>query len=73
VPRVTRFIVVVLLLYVGAYIAFRQTHIEIWERDKQAYVIFPERFGSTLYYLWRPLSYADRAFTNMGFHIGPHQ
>jgi hypothetical protein len=45
----------------------------VWERDKRAYVIFPEGYGSALYYLWRPLSYVDGALTTMGFHIGPHR
>jgi hypothetical protein len=72
-PRVTRFIVIVLLLYIGAYIVFRQSHIEIWERDKQAYVIFPESYGRPLYYAWRPLSYLDAELTGMHHHIGPHR
>ena len=56
--------------YIAGYILFRQTHVEVWERDSQAYVIFP---GSALYYLWRPLTYIDGALTGMQFHIGPHQ
>jgi hypothetical protein len=71
--RVTSLIIVALLLYVGGYVAFRQTHIEVWDHDKQAYVIFPDRLGIALYYFWRPLSYVDGASTKIGFHIGPHQ
>jgi hypothetical protein len=71
--RAVRLIIVILLLYVSSYVAFRQTHIEVWERDRQAYVIFPDRIGVALYYLWRPLSYVDGATTKIGFHIGPHQ
>jgi hypothetical protein len=71
--RPTSLLAIVLLLYVGGYVAFRQTHVEIWERDKQAYVIFPEGYGATLYYLWRPLTYIDGALTAMRFHIGPHR
>jgi hypothetical protein len=63
---------IALLLYVGTYVWFRQTSAEVWERDKQAYVIFPAGYGGALYYLWRPLSYADGALTGMRFHIGPH-
>ena len=63
----------VLALYVVTYAVFRQTHIEVWERDKQAYVIFPEGYGVALYYLWRPLSYVDGAVSKMRFHIGPHR
>ena len=68
-----RVLVIALAFYVGAYVGFRQTHIEVWERDKQAYVIFPEGYGATLYYLWRPLTYVDGALTRMRFHIGPHR
>jgi hypothetical protein len=61
------------LVYVGAYVAFRQTRIEVWQRDRLAYVIFPEGYGAVLYYAWRPLSYVDGALTGMRFHIGPHR
>jgi hypothetical protein len=71
--RVTLLVVLAAVLYVGAYAAFRQSRIEIWERDKQAYVIYPEGYGVALYYLWRPLSYLDAAATGMRHHIGPHR
>jgi hypothetical protein len=71
--RVVRIAAVALLLYVGAYLAFRQTHTETWERDKRAYVIFPESYGRPLYFAWRPLSYLDTALTGMQHHIGPHR
>jgi hypothetical protein len=64
---------IALVLYAGSYLAFRQSSTEIWERDKQAYVIFPAGYGSALYYLWRPLSYVDGSLTGMRFHIGPHR
>jgi hypothetical protein len=67
------FVVVILLLtYVGAYAIYRQTHIEVWEKDGKPYVIFP-RDSVVAYYLFRPLTYADGAITGMGFHVGPHQ
>jgi hypothetical protein len=66
-------VVVALLLYVGSYVVFRQLHIEVWQRDRHAYVIFPEGYGALLYYAWRPLSYLDGALTGMRFHIGPHR
>jgi hypothetical protein len=66
-------LVIVLLVYAGSYLAFRQSNTEVWERDKQAYVIFPTGPGSALYYAWRPLSYVDGAVTGMRFHIGPHR
>ena len=69
-----RAIAVIFVIYAVGYVAFRQLNIEIWERDKQAYVIFPRGFvGIALYYAWRPLSYVDGALTKMQFHIGPHQ
>jgi hypothetical protein len=71
--RTIGLVIVVLLLYIGAYAAFRQSPVETWERDKQAYVIFPEAYGRPLYYVWRPLSYLDAAMTGMQHHIGPHQ
>jgi hypothetical protein len=59
--------------YVGSYVAFRQTNQEVWPKDNQTYVIFPAgAVGHALYYVWRPLSYADGALTGMRFHIGPH-
>ena len=64
---------IALVLYVGAYVSFRQSSTEIWERDKQAYVIFPAGYRGALYYLWRPLSYVDGSMTGMRFHIGPHR
>ncbi len=64
---------ITLMLYVGTYVSFRQSSTEIWERDKQAYVIFPADYGGALYYLWRPLSYVDGSLTGMRFHIGPHR
>jgi hypothetical protein len=66
-------LVVVLLLYLGSYLVLRQLHIEVWQRDQHAYVIFPEGHGALLYYAWRPLSYVDGALTGMRFHVGPHR
>ena len=71
--RAVRIAAVALLLYVGAYVAFRQSHTEVWERDKRAYVLFPESYGRPLYYAWRPLAYLDAALTGMQHHIGPHR
>ena len=62
---------VLLVLYVGGYVAFRQTHIEVWEKDNNAYVIFPPGLR-VLYYVWRPLTYLDGGLTGMRFHVGPH-
>jgi hypothetical protein len=41
-----RFTLVALLLYVGGYVAFRQSHMGIWDRDKRACVIFPATHAS---------------------------
>ena len=71
--RVLGLVLLTALLYAGAYVAFRQSHAETWDRDKRTYVIYPETYGRPLYYLWRPLSYLDTAITGMQHHIGPHR
>ena len=65
-------VALVLIAYVACYAIFRQSHIEVWERDKNAYVIFPAS-GLPLYYAYRPLTYVDGLATGMRFHIGPHR
>lgn len=64
-------ILIILIIYFSSYVLFRQTHTEIWEKDKMAYVIFPE--NKILYYIYRPLSIVDGKLTGMRFHIGQHQ
>lgn len=72
--KAVRFVLLALVLYAGSYLAFRAGNVETWQRDGLAYVIFPQGpQGTALYYLWRPLTYADGAVTGMRFHIGPHQ
>jgi hypothetical protein len=71
--RAALFVLLLVLLYVGSYVGFRQGSAEVWEHDKQTYVIFPDGPGRALYYLWRPLTYVDGAVTGMRFHIGPHR
>jgi hypothetical protein len=67
-------LVLLLAIYAGSYAAFRQTSQEVWPKDNQTYVIFPPgALGQALYYVWRPLSYADGALTGIRFHIGPHR
>lgn len=68
--RLTMIFLLVISLYTLSYIIFRQTHQEIWEKDNQAYVIFPE--NKFLYYLFRPLVLIDGKITSMQFHIGQH-
>ena len=63
--------IIIILLYFLSYIIFRQTHIEIWEKDEQAYVIFPE--NKIVYYIFRPATYLDEKLTDMKFHIGQHR
>ncbi len=70
--KTSKLLLAFVLLYVASYAAFRQMHIEVWDRDKNAYVIFPATMPF-LYYLWRPLTYLDGATTGMRFHIGPHR
>ena len=57
----------IIFLYLFGYIIFRQTNIEVWEKDKNAYVIFPE--NKILYYVYRPVSLIDEKITGMKFHI----
>ena len=68
----TKWLMLALIIYVLGYVAFRQTHMEVWEKDKHAYVIFPPN-APILYYVWRPLTYIDGSVTGMRFHIGPHR
>ena len=58
------------LVYLTAYVAYRATHVQVWERDNHPYVIFGSRVS---YYAFRPITYLDAAITGIGFHIGPHQ
>ena len=60
------------LSYFLSYIWLRQTHAEVWEKDNQTYVIFPDD-KVFLYYIYRPLSYGDGNLTGMRFHIGQHR
>ena len=62
---------IIIDLYLFSYIFVRQTHMEVWEKDKNEYVIFPE--NKILYYMYRPLSVIDGKLTGIRFHIGPHQ
>lgn len=61
-----------LACYVLAYVVFRSSSVEVWPRDGRAYVIVPAE-TPWLYYVFRPLMYADSALTGMRFHIGPHR
>jgi hypothetical protein len=58
--------------YAGSYLVLRHQWCERWERDGRIYMVYPKA-ATVLYYLYRPLSYADAALTGMRFHIGPHQ
>jgi hypothetical protein len=59
------------MAYLAAYGGFRATHMEMGPRDDRAYVIYPEG-AVALYYLFRPMAYADAALTGVGSHLGPH-
>ena len=70
----SRTVLLAVLLYAGGYFTFRAIQTERWERDGQAYVIFPDSgLGKGLYYGWRPLSYLDTKLTGTQTHIGPHR
>jgi hypothetical protein len=70
--RILISIIFIFLLYFLSYIWIRQTRTEIWEKDGNAYVIFPDD-KVYLYYFYRPLSYVDGTLTGMRFHIGQHR
>jgi len=65
-------LVLIGLVYFSSYFWIRQTRMEIWEKDGNAYVIFPDD-KVYLYYFYRPLSYVDGTITGMKFHIGQHR
>jgi hypothetical protein len=67
-----KILIILLLAYIGSYLAFREQHIERWEKDQRDYVIFPVE-NRTLYYFYRPLTIVDGSATGMQFHIGPHR
>ena len=67
-----RFILVALAAYCAGYLAIRATQAEVWERDGNTYVLFPES-PIALWYLYRPLTLLDARLTGMRFHIGPHR
>jgi hypothetical protein len=62
---------VLIALWAGSYVAFRSSHVEVWQRDGRSYLIIPSH-ARWLYYIYRPLMYVDGALTGMRFHIGPH-
>ncbi len=69
-----RLLIVLLIAWTSSYAYFREGNTQVWAKDRQSYVIFPTTpTGEALYYLWRPLSYADKALTGRGSHLGPHQ
>jgi hypothetical protein len=70
-PSMRKAVILVLVVYTGAYLALRFSRQEVWADDGQTYVIFP-REAVWLHYLFRPLSYLDAVLTGMRFHIGPH-
>jgi hypothetical protein len=65
-------LVLIGVIYFSSYLWIRLRHTEIWEKDGNAYVIFPDD-KIFLYYFYRPLSYFDGTITGMKFHIGQHK
>ncbi|MGJ8725296.1 MAG: hypothetical protein ACSHYB_12120 [Roseibacillus sp.] len=61
----------VLFIYLGAYLMLRLLFVAT-HTDGLQYVIFPKE-KPALYYVFRPLSYADEHFTGMRCHLGPHR
>ncbi|MEM7211022.1 MAG: hypothetical protein AAF479_03865 [Pseudomonadota bacterium] len=69
---IVRFGLIVVVVYVFAYVFFRLMNTEVWSEDDRPYVIYPKD-NRLIYLLFRPASYADALLTGMGTHIGPHQ
>lgn len=69
---VKRWAIVLASVYLLGYAVLRTFSVEIWEKNGEAYVMFPER-RIALYHAYRPLTYVDGALTGMRFHIGPHR
>jgi hypothetical protein len=69
--RLLAFAILLLVIYVTSYVWFRHSHVEVWDRDGKAYLIFP--VDRALYYVYRPLTYIDGQLTGIRFHIGPHR
>lgn len=72
VRRLVRWVGILVAIYLAAYIVLRIVNTQVWENDKRAYVMFPQR-PIFIFYLFRPLTYLDGAMTGMRFHIGPHR
>jgi hypothetical protein len=70
--RTVPLLVSLFVAYLGGYAVLRATRTERWDRDGREYVIYPAGARS-LYYLFRPVAYADQMLTGTGAHIGPHQ
>ena len=68
--RVLVILAVLFCLYLGTYLEFRWTHVEVSKQDKMSYVVFQEN-REFLYYLFLPLEFIDSMITDMGFHFGP--
>ena len=66
------FFLLIVVVYSGSYIWFRQHNTEVWAADGKAYVIFPP-YRSIVYYAYRPASYVDEQLTGTRAHIGPHE
>ena len=70
--KISVVILILVLAYFVSYIWFRQSNDEVWEKDGNAYIIFPTE-QIYLHYFYRPLTYLDGNLTGMKFHIGQHR
>jgi len=68
--RALMIVAALVVLYLGAYAAYRAKHLEVWQADGRAYVMFGSRVA---WYLFRPVSRLDASATGMRFHLGPHR
>ncbi len=68
--RALLIVAALVVLYLGAYAAYRARHEEVWAEDGRPYVIFGSR---AVWYAFRPLTRLDAAASGMGSHLGPHR
>jgi hypothetical protein len=56
--------------YVISYLIFRNTNIEIWEKDAGEWINFNKN-NVWIYYFYQPLIYIDSNLTSLGIYIEP--
>jgi hypothetical protein len=63
-------IFILIIVYVSSYLLFRNSSIEIWQKDGGEWVNLKAN-QAWIYYLYWPLIYIDTSFTSLSFYIEP--